>query len=128
MLAATDVAQALFDWRRGNQTKLLRLATRGDLTQLLPSLAIPAERGALLAPRPVVSRISSLLVDSLAPLLRGAEGGGATADGLTLGDPSELADLRGRAPGLLDTEQIDELLAAEDPAAAIARRIVEDWS
>jgi hypothetical protein len=123
MLADTDVAQALFDWRRGNQTKLLRLATRGELTKLLPSLEIPVERRTLLAPRPVVSRISSLLVDALGPLLSGDRPGR-----LTLGDPSGLDDLRGSIPGLLDAEELEELLVAEDAVAAIARRIREGGS
>jgi hypothetical protein len=124
MLAATDVAQALFDWRRGNQTTLLRLGVRGDLTRRLPSLAIPPERRELLAPRPVVARISSLLAKRLGPLLLDRESYGPVTDGLTLGDPTELRELRGEAPGLLAADELEELLGADDPLDAVARRIV----
>jgi hypothetical protein len=124
VLAATDVGQALFDWRRGNQTKLLRLSARVGLARQLPTLDIPPEREALLAPRPVVSRIASLLADRVGPLL--LQGNGAS--GLTLGDPSGLAHLRGEAPGLLDAGELAELLESGDPVEAIARRLVGEYS
>jgi hypothetical protein len=128
MLAASDVAQELFDWRRGNQTKLLRLGVRADLRRRLPSLAIPPEREALLAPRPVVGRISTLLSERLGPLLLDREGRECDAAGLTLGDPTELGELRGEVPGLLTAGELDELLCADDPLDAIARRIVGEGS
>jgi hypothetical protein len=126
ILASTDVAQALFDWRRGNQTKLLRLAVRGQLRQRLSSLAIPHE--ALLAPSPVVSRISSMLAERLGPLLTGSGAEGPNAHGLTLGDPTGLRHLRGQEPGLLGADELEELMAADDPVDAIARKIGGDGS
>jgi hypothetical protein len=119
VLAASDVAQALFDWRRGNQTKLLRVSARLALSRALPSLEFAPERDALLEPRPVMSRVASLLVERVGPLLLDGYD-----EGLTLGDPTDLAHLCGEVPGLLGAEELAELLAADDPVAAIAQRLV----
>jgi hypothetical protein len=125
VLSDTEVAQALFEWRRQNQMTLSRLAARIGLARVLPSLGLAPDRESLLAPRPAVARLAGFLGEQLGPTLLGENGAGPADELGPPADPSGLRRLREEMPGLLSEDELDELMAGEDAAPAIARRIVE---